>query len=316
MLMRTVSTLIALVAFHAPSVYGAGEGIHEANDAFGIFLISMSRVTDAVLSPDSPSGMFSSMLFFVIAVYYLGKEVLLWANGVVQLDALLTAVLMVTMVAAVLESYDYLTSLAFETFDDIAASIQLQMLGTEDSFAAIGYIEAYLDHVSIMDAHWLDGIKKIFAVMIATALIVVLGALAFLADAWAVWGYVLAKLLGWLFIPFIMIKPLSGLFDRWLSFFVGFLFYGLVVRINLAMIATMFSMHAGVSLDQAEFGPVPITWDGIFSNLVGALALLLIAILALISSGKFANQLASSVVATGGAAQAIRGVAVAGGKMI
>ena len=123
------------------------------------------------------------------------------------------------------------------------------------------------------------------------------------ASLWGMWGLVVAKCLGLFLIPFALFEKMSFLFDGWMRFFLGFVFYYIIARVNiiLGLLATRaFFFNLG------DDGQVhSIGYDNPMQS-IGLLGFMMIAALALLSTGQFA---ASMVGGAGGFAQAARGLA-------
>jgi len=129
--------------------------------------------------------------------------------------------------------------------------------------------------------------------------------LAVLTVTWAIWGYSLAKMIGWMFIPMLMFQRLEWLFSGWLRLFFGFLLYNVIARVNLVLVALILKNLLGAtSISPTQDMPFQMAMTSIY-DVAGVLVFLVVAVLALISTGKFASTIAGSGGGGGGLRQFI-----------
>jgi hypothetical protein len=226
----------------------------------------------------------------------------------VQVEEILVTLLMIAGTRILLNNYDSLTSALWGWSEGIAGGIQRAFTGSTNAFFLPGYINNIIEGIKSSEADLFGTVTQILGAVIATLMAFILSMLAFLVNVWALWGYTLAKIVGWVFIPFLLFRRLSMLFDGWLRLFFGFLVYAIIARANLLLVTLAVNAYFGIPI-----GTIPIkpTYNFDFqtlSEVFGLLAFLLIGILSLISTGRFAATIASGAV---GAGDAMRGVAIA-----
>ena len=150
---------------------------------------------------------------------------------------------------------------------------------------------------------------------IVFALVFMFSIIGFIANVWALWGYALSKLIGLFFIPFIMLQRTAFLFDGWMRLFTGFLVYGVIARANLLLTVLALKSLFGIPGYAVDTG-YNVRWD--FSgmgDIIGLAGFMIVSILALISTGRFAASVVSGATGFGssistmayGLARVIRG---------
>ncbi len=265
-----------------------------AHTSFGSFLSSVSTLLNLVLSPGSPSATFIDAFFYFGVIYKIvvvtAKYMLLSAD----INDFFEAIIVIAIVRALIDLYPSLTSLLFNWTGDFAAAIQTPIVGTGDVFFLTEYLQNILGAITYDDTSLWDGFKMALSTGVLWFLLSGLSILAFFAVAWAVWGYSLAKLIGWMFIPFLLFERTVFLFDGWLRFMIGFLLYAVVARVNLVLVLVLFASYFGLPLNSGV-GPVRSFPIPNIDEVGGLLSLLVIAILSLISTGRFAAALAGGV---------------------
>jgi len=175
-----------------------------------------------------------------------------------------------------------------------AGSIQKGMIGTSDPYFALEFIYDVVQNIKQEDAGLLDSVSSAlrFAVMAST--IQLLSIMSFFVTAWATWGYALAKLVGWMLVPLLLLPATAQWFNKWVGFFVGFLFYEILGRANIAMVLMLITSFFNLSLTVRPSRPIILNGDAL-SDFTGLLAMLFVSILALASTGKFAVAFGGAV---------------------
>ena len=268
----------------------------------------MGRVTvvlKSILSDPDLSG-FVNALWNSLTIMLLFTAFARYSMGVISVYELVHPLLLILVTRIMLNNYDYMTSLCWYWSEGIAGGIQKAVVGSSDPFILPGFIHDVVSGIETSDIGFFSGVKLLFASNLVLAIIFLMSLLAFLANTWALWGYAMAKIIGWFFIPFIMVKRTSYLFDGWVRLFTGFLVYGIIARANLLL--TVLAVKAffgipGYAVDTAA--PIRIDFQGI-ADLFGLSAFLFIAILSLIATGRFATTVVSGA---GGFGDSVRSVA-------
>ncbi|MEM7083753.1 MAG: type IV secretion system protein [Pseudomonadota bacterium] len=300
------AAVITYLVFFIPTAFaGDYSDYGDAHTAFGTFLDSVEDLLDAVLAPGSNAAAFIEAFFLFGVIYKLVTVIAKYMLLAGELIDVFQAIILIAIVRALLDFYGPVTSALFSWSGDFASAIQEPIVGTGDVFFVTEYIQNIIAAITHEDTSIWDGIKIAFATMLLSGTLLILSILAFFAVAWAVWGFALSKLIGWMFIPFLLFERTAFLFDGWLRFMVGFLLYAVIARVNLVLVLVLFASYFGLPLDS------PVGPDRAFpipnvDEIGGLLSLLIIAILSLISTGRFATALAGGV---GGFGQAVGTIA-------
>ena len=301
-----VNAFLVTYVFAIPTAFAGDYADYgDAHTAFGTFLESVDDLLNAVLAPGSNAESFIDAFFHFGAVWKLVTSVAGYMLRSKELTDVFQAVILICIVRAILDFYGPLTSVLFSWSGDFASAIQKPIVGTGDVFFVVDYVYNIAAALTYEDTSIFDGIKLIIGGLFMSIAIGVLNILAFLAVTWAVWGFALSKLIGWMFIPFLLFERTVFLFDGWLRFMVGFLLYAVIARVNLVLVLVLFASYFGLPLDS------PVGPDRAFpipnvDEISGLMSLLVIAILSLISTGSFATAIAGGV---GGFGQALGTVA-------
>ncbi|MBL0319164.1 MAG: type IV secretion system protein [Alphaproteobacteria bacterium] len=212
-------------------------------------------------------------------------------NGT-SLGNIIQTVLLIATVRILMNHYDDLTSALWDTSEGISSGIQRVTLGTSDLWFASGFIQDVMGAISSEPISWTSPVKIILATFFLYTSSCFLTIMAFVAATWSLWGYVMAKMIGFFMVPLILFERLSWLFDGWLRLFIGFLLYGILARINV--ILCVISIQAFFDLPS---GQLPTGQSFFFSmehmsDLIGLFCIMMLSIFALISSGKFVGIIA------------------------
>ena len=208
-------------------------------------------------------------------------------------------------------NYDSITGSIYNAFTGFATGIQRVGVGNTDVFFVPGFIWKVIQGISLEDVSlWRGGLAAIIGVLSMTVMSAVLAVLAAFASMWGTWGYYLTKCIGMVFVPTLLFKPLSFLFDGWFKLFFGFLIYSVVARVNLVMVAILLEQHFNTSIQALGAETYEMAIDN-WTDILSLGCFFIIGILALISTGKFAASIAG---AGGGMSESIRGATMAVSK--
>jgi hypothetical protein len=297
---RTVSAFLLfmlltfqLSAFSAPTDFGDYVPIQSG---FDNFLAKVSAITStAITAPNYVIAvdMLWTFFAFLLVMWTMFKFALKGAN----FQDIVAVVIMCMMTRVLIATYDTLTGGIWEFGDGVGRAIQQAMVGTSDRFFAPAFITQLIQAMHMPSYGWLD-IFNAFYGALATFLIgilsVVLSMMAFIASIWGLWGYTLAKIIGLVFIPFLLYERLSFLFDGWLRFFLGFVVYALVARINVVLVVVALAMYYGIPVPpMGGVAAIPIPKISSIVELIGLLTFAGVGIIALASTGRFASAVLS-----------------------
>ncbi len=274
--------------------------VNRSFETFSGFVDTVSTYLDLILAPGSPGATISDAVFIAIAVYVLSMSLAKWMMAETDTWELLAQVFLIVLVKVILESFDLLTESAHHLSSGLAGAIQEPIVGTSDVFFPASYISNLVSNLSMLPVNVFEAIAVVMASLILTVVGYALGIVAFFTAAWGTWGFAVAKLVGWFFVPFLLVNRLSFLFDGWLRFLVGFLVYDVLARVNISLTLVLLSQYFGLPLSAAAVdAPIVIPGQSL-SDYFGLLALMVMALVALIATGRFAVTVASGVGGFGG----------------
>lgn len=210
-------------------------------------------------------------------------------------EDILSQVLLILMVNVLMSTFSQWTNACWGIAEGVASSLQNGMIGTKDSFFAPQYISNMLSSITFGDlsSFVFNPVKAFvvgFNIILITIAMVLLSALSFISVMWGFWGFNLAKLIGLMFVPFLLYERLSWLFDGWLRFFFGFIIYYIIARLNVVLVACSLALYFGLPVPMS-IGPLPPIEMPMMASMfesLGVIVFLIVGLLSLFSTGKFA----------------------------
>jgi hypothetical protein len=282
---------IPLVGWAAPDY----SNVKESYDAFDKFVEAVKGYLALITATGSAGATISSMLFLAISVYVLSMAVAKWMMKQADLFDVGVAVFLIIIVKTIQSFYGTLTELLHTFSTDLAGAIQQPIVGTTDVLFAPAYIHNIMSNLSFVPADIFAGLNAVVAVVVVYVTASLLSVVSFFTVAWGTWGYAVAKLIGWFFIPFLMVPRLSFLFDGWFRFMVGFLVYDVLARLNIALSLVLLTKYFGLPLSAGSVS-APIVMPGLtFAEFSGFIVLAIVALVGLLATGKFSVSIASGV---------------------
>ena len=275
--------------------YAADPGsMEEADGVFRVFLNDVSSSITAIQSAGSPSGDFVNALYLALVILRLGWVVAKWAFDSVEVEEVLYTIILILVVSSMMASYNYLTSAMHDWSTSFAGSIQQGMIGTSDPFYGPAYLNDLIQSMKVKESSIWDPAASFVGLVVLTISSQLLSIMSFFIVAWATWGYALAKLVGWMLVPLLLLPATAQWFSKWLGFFMGFLFYEIIGRTNTAMVLMLLTGFFNLPLATRPARPIVIDGEAL-SDFIGLLAMIFVSILALASTGKFAVSFGGAV---------------------
>lgn len=182
----------------------------------------------------------------------------------------------------------------------LSEGYQQYLVGNTDNFFLSQWLNKALGAVVLDDLDVFDSIKLIMYAGQWTIVCALLDMVFWLAAMWAEFGYALAKVTGLIFVPFLLLPATRPLFDGWFKFFCGFVFLLIILKATMVVAAiTIKAILESIGVSFAgDYGDpaqvVQIAKDNMYV-LADASAMLLIAILFILSSFAFASMIAGGV---------------------
>lgn len=276
--------------------------------------IVTDRLTSFFASSDHPLMKFRDNLFRMFAAFMLIYLLMAYVFRGTSFDEILSTFLLIMMVRVLMLGYLPIVDALWEWSRDAGGLLQEVLLGTRDPYLPTALWTLVMAKMN-PDVGIFSGIIVFVNTLVLMLLAAILAMLGWFASIWAFWGFTVAKLVGFMFIPMLLFDRLSFLFDGWLRFALGFLIYGILVKVNIALITLGLMWWFGLTEITSAPGTISLLGLGsLFTgDLFGMIALFLIGILSLIATGNFSTAIAGGV---GGMGQSVRAVAmVAGGAM-
>lgn len=267
----------------------------------GIFGGELKNFVTGMMEPGNSVNNFAWMIFSAFSVFLLIIELVkfIWQGN--QTESHLIALCMFFVTFMIMGAYDGFTSAIWGIAVGISDGYQEQLVGNTDNFFLSQWMHKVFAAVVVEDLDMFDSLKLVSYTMIWTGAGVVLDSVAYLAAMWADFGYAVAKVVGFVFIPCLLLPATRSLFDGWFKFFTGFGFLLIVLKATLvvaaialkAIIGTLGVKYGGGGF-AAEPSAVDIGVDQMYL-LVDAAAMLFIAALFVLSSFAFAGSLAGGL---------------------
>lgn len=304
--------LLMLSPFIGGPAFADIDNPSDAHSTFENFDPFMDRVTVILAGAQaSDVGDFVEVLFlFLTTCLVVGALSRYVGNGLTFSD-LIEMIVIIAMVRVMMVVYGDLTTALWGWAIGFGGGIQQVALGTDDIFFVGTWLKNVIDRIAIADVSLLDGIILGIAILFLSIILWILSLLAFIGSAWPIYGYAVAKLVGWMFIPTLLVKRLSFLFDGWLRFFFGFLLYAVFIRINLVLIAILWELYFNIPSGTAPGAPIDLPVDN-FMDFFGVAALCFISLFGLYSTGRFSVAVAGGV---GGFGDMFRSFAMMAGRV-
>jgi len=300
---KSVYWSVFLLAFFATKSFASETDLSSFNSVTNVMMYFINDVNNVIqalfLNSEISDFVYREWTFFTILM--ISKWVIDYVFEGTTQRATFELVLTVGIVKVLLDYYDPLTSAFWAWSIGFAEGIQYAAVGTTDLFFLPSYLFNICKGLNFSDANILtSGATVILAIVLGTIFSAVLAICAVLTSCWAIWSYSVAKIVGWMFVPTLMFDRLSFLFDGWLKFFFSSLLYNIVARANLVLVAIVIkSMVGASSIYPASTDTYQIVVDS-FQDVLGLGCFLVISILALISTGKFASAIVGGVSMGGG----------------
>ena len=218
------------------------------------FFNKASRLTDQLTGESTQLYRFSELEWTTFAVFALLIVLIKWTVGAAAVKDVVFVVLMILIAQFLMQSYNYVLAVIWEVTsvlsDDINQNtyeaLDLQATGIESTGVfLLDMINQVMDRITFKPVSSGSGFFSMFtdiAINIRDAIIMALFFVALLlvfCVSWFIsviglWSLLLGKVLGPIFIPFLIFKRANPYFDGWLNFMLGSVAYLIVAQINLA----------------------------------------------------------------------------------
>ncbi|WP_263147666.1 hypothetical protein [Pseudomonas sp. RIT-PI-AD] len=290
-----------LVVFLMPLVLIQPAEAGLSDNMRGIFNGALAAFVNGIMQ-DTNNDIYtwSWMMFLALAFLLLFIEFVNFIfegfNAASHLEAL--CYLFITM--GLMASYNKFTEAIWGVGVGLSNGYQQYLVGNTDNFFLSQWIHKATGAVVIDDLDLFDSIKLILYTVQWTVACALLDVVFWLAAMWAEFGYALAKITGLIFVPFLLLPMTRPLFDGWFKFFCGFVF--LLIMLKATMVVAAITIKGileslGVSFSGDYGDPaqvVQIAKENMYV-LFDTSAMLVVAILFILSSFSFASMIGGGV---------------------
>lgn len=301
--------LLAILLFFVSSAHAAPVDPGDYNSMVEGFQVFFNNAQNAVADVIN-YNQYQDFVFILYSFFALLLIVFTFSKYItagVDYTEILSLVILLLMVNLLMTEYDVLTRALWNWSQGFAGAIQQAALGSDQLYAPMSFIWRVMSGIEFEGWNLLLSPLKWIATFVAMLVALVLTLLSVYATVWGLWGYLVAKMIGLMFVPTILFDKLSFLFDGWLRFFLGFLLYSVIARVNLTLVVLSISSLYGIPPLNPGVSTIHIGGALLF-ELGGLLAFLLVGVLALMSTGRFVSSVVGG--ANMGMGGAMAGVAL------
>jgi hypothetical protein len=266
-----------------------------------IFIQSVDQLVDNIID-DSQIGGFVRATWLFFSAVVLVPALLQWARNADTADQVIIQCLMIMITGILLFEYQWFTGLLWDLYAGVAGGIQRATVGGTDTFIITAFINDVVKAVEQTEGGWLRAISVTMSMMIIMGTLAVLSAIAFFVNLWCLWLFSVAKIIGFFVTPLLLSKRFHFIFDGWLRFMLGAVIYGIIARINLVLVALLLRTFYQLPSYASPTAAIPMNITAL-PQMVGIIGFMLIAMAALIQTGRFAQSIVSGAQGFGDAIQ-------------
>ena len=284
----------------------------------GEFFNKASRLSDALIGVSTELYRFSEIEWTTFTVFALVIVLIKWTIGAAAAKDVLFIVLMILIAQSLLQSYEYVLALLWEITtvlsDDINANtyqaLNLHASGIQSTGVfLLDMINHIMERITFEPAPGKSGFFSMFTnfalslrdtLFLALFFIVLIAvfAVSWIISVVGLWSLLLGKVLGPIFIPFLIFRRASSYFDGWLNFMLGSVAYFIVAQINIAF-TTLIILELFDSV--ITTGEIMTLSADDFLKLLNYSGLLLVAIYAMFRTDRVVSDLLQGGMSASGA---------------
>jgi len=287
--------VLSPIAFMSPAEAALSDTMRDIFDgALTDFVIGIMNDTG------NPIYTWSWMMFLALSVLLIFIEVVKFIFDGFDAASHLEAVIYFFITLGLMGTYDAFTSAIWGVGVGLSNGYQEYLVGNSDNFFLAQWLIKALGAVVLAELSFWDSFKLIQYLIAWSVVCFLLEIVFWLASMWAEFGYALAKVIGMIFIPFLLLPATRALFDGWFKFLCGFVV--LLIMLKATMVVAAISIKAvleslGVRF-AGDYGDPTVVVNIAKENLYmlsDCAAILVIAVLFVLSSFVFASMIASGV---------------------
>ena len=288
-----------------------------------IYTLYSKKVIDyseALREPNGIIGNISRILWRALAVIMLLIMLYKWAANVGRAADIMQVVILILISDLLLKHYSLFISAFWEFTTDMGTGVidgAFTMLPTvedttgrqramnssnahlflhamiDDTFGRLTTLKQFDEDINWYEIDkiliwFFTNIWAFIMSLVAGAVGLLLYAVIIIISMMGFWMFNMGALFGVLVIPFLIIRPMHGLFDSWLNFMIFTMTYYVIAQIQLVMVAFFFSIMIENIMNMSSAAPMENL------NLVeqfGMLAYALLGIFMLLKTENFANAI-------------------------
>lgn len=196
-----------------------------------VFNTQIHQYITTLLSPGSQVYQWTHMLMVFIMFLAVFFEILVFIKKP-DIERHLTAVIWIFITMGLWAGYNTFIDVLWQTGEGLASAFQVAATGSSDPWFLSEWAYRIANSYTIHSQGFFGSIQSAILVFIWNIVMLLLEGVMKLVGMWAVWGAAVAKIIGVIFIPFLMLPATRKIFDGWFQYFVGFLILLIVLRIT------------------------------------------------------------------------------------
>ncbi len=309
---------ISIVSLHALADDAPNNSPSDISAGFNTFIKTINSLSSkAIAQPDFVG--FTDALFIGLATFLLIFRMYKFSLNGSSWTEVFSDIVLVLIVRTLMLNFDESTTAIWQIATGVSGALQKGMVGNDDLFFAPQFLADIMSNVTYSGTTWtspFNAMRGALIVWLISGLMFLLSCLSYISSIFGFWGYTLAKLIGLLTVPTLLFQRVSFIFDGWLRFIFGWVVYYIIARLNLVLVACAVAIFFGASIPPNAGSVAALELNGIQSifEVLGLMTFVMVGILALFSTSKFAATIVAGAGA-GGMGSAVLGVSRMVGKL-
>lgn len=267
-----------------------------------VFENTVTDYVQTILAGNNDVFDFSMLLIMTLVMILAFQEIAIFMMDGLDMERIASAVIMVFATLGIWMVYPTFVDVLWEAGEGLSLSFQEIATGNRDPMFLSKWMTHTLSRLLTEDISlWTAAIDTLLLTVGWSITSLLLQFVMYMVGMWAVWGLTLAKVIGVIFVPFLILPQTRSLFDGWLRFLVGFLVLLIILRITGVLAAlTMQAQFESIGLAchnhaQLCIGTSVLTGSGNDFDRSDFIVTGLLAVLFVFSSFGFAAALSSGV---------------------
>lgn len=203
-------------------------------------------------------------------------------------------VFLIMFVKVLMLNFNELSSMIYSTFDSMGAVIQQAVVGDDDVMYLLEYLDVIVGSISLGSIDIFDSIGRIISYAFLYIVIGALNIFIFMMSVWSIYGYTFAKMVGLIFLPFLVLPSTRSYFMGWLRFFLSFCVLIMVLRVNASIILILLTSLFGYDPTTIPNGQLDFVQVDDIGSISGMMGILAVSVLAMWKTVSITNNLIGS----------------------